>query len=194
MKLPAFYLLDAISKNVFEPYARHFAAVVVQLFLDTYEQVDQATRSKMEEMLLTWRTGSPTGKELFGIVPQAAIERGIWGGGTSTHASDVSGLLQTPRLPLRNISRWQSHSGSGQINKSMVITELEFTLGQKERALLANPYDTVSQNHVTVLQQVRSSVTRCDILLMQHFSSCANSWMQACHRKSSVKYLINCAH
>jgi hypothetical protein len=34
----------------------------------------------MEEMLLTWRTASPSGKELFGVIPQLAIERGIWGG------------------------------------------------------------------------------------------------------------------
>jgi pre-mRNA cleavage complex 2 protein Pcf11 len=79
MKLPAFYLLDAISKNVYDPYARFFTPFVIGLFLETYHQVDQATRSKMEEMLLTWRSGGPNGKELFGIGPQVAIERGIWG-------------------------------------------------------------------------------------------------------------------
>lgn len=83
VNLPAFYLLDAVSKNVYEPYARHFATFVMPLFLETYEQVDQATRGKMEEMLLTWRTGAPNGKELFGIVPQVNIERGIWGGESS---------------------------------------------------------------------------------------------------------------
>jgi pre-mRNA cleavage complex 2 protein Pcf11 len=85
MKLPAFYLLDAISKNVYDPYARHFAAFVIPLFLETYGQVDENTRSKMEEMLLTWRTGSPNGKELFGVPPQVAIERGVWGDGGSSH-------------------------------------------------------------------------------------------------------------
>lgn len=89
MKLPAFYLLDAISKNVFDPYARHFAPFAIPLFLDTYQQVDQATRSKMEEMLLTWRTGAPSGKELFGVITQLAIERGVWGG-DSTSTADVS--------------------------------------------------------------------------------------------------------
>lgn len=87
MKLPAFYLLDAISKNVFDPYARHFTPIVVRLFLDTYEQVDQSTRSKMEEMLLTWRTGAPNGRELFGVVPQVAIERQIWGGDSTQNAA-----------------------------------------------------------------------------------------------------------
>ena len=88
MKLPAFYLIDAISKNVYEPYARHFSSVVATLFLDAYGQVDQATRGKMEEMLLTWRTGSPIGRELFGVGPQVTIERGIWGSGPSSDVRD----------------------------------------------------------------------------------------------------------
>jgi pre-mRNA cleavage complex 2 protein Pcf11 len=78
MKLPAFYLVDALSKNVFDPYAGLFASIVAPLFLETYQQVDQQTRGKMEEMLLTWRTGAPNGRELFGVGPQVAIERGIW--------------------------------------------------------------------------------------------------------------------
>jgi pre-mRNA cleavage complex 2 protein Pcf11 len=89
MKLPAFYLLDAISKNVFEPYARQFSTFVIPLFLETYEQVDQATRSKMEEMLMTWRVGAPNGKELFGVVPQVAIERRVWDNEPSNN-TDVS--------------------------------------------------------------------------------------------------------
>ncbi|GLB33916.1 putative RPR [Lyophyllum shimeji] len=140
MKLPAFYLLDAISKNVYEPYARHFAAFVIPLFLETYGQVDENTRSKMEEMLLTWRTGSPHGKELFGVPPQVAIERGVWGDGGSSHSMS------------------SFHSGSGHITKAQVLSELEFTLGQKERALQANPYDAASQNHVNVLHQLRKLV------------------------------------
>jgi hypothetical protein len=41
----------------------------------------------MEEMLLTWRTGSPMGKELFGVQQQIAIERGVWGAGSDTVSS-----------------------------------------------------------------------------------------------------------
>ncbi|PFH52818.1 hypothetical protein AMATHDRAFT_172853, partial [Amanita thiersii Skay4041] len=139
MKLPAFYLLDAISKNVYEPYARQFASFVIPLFLDTYGQVDEVTRNKMEEMLLTWRTGSPTGKELFGVPPQIAIERGIWGDGATNY----------------NVS---SYSVSGQVTKAQVLSELEYTLGQKERALHANPYDNMSQNHINILHQLRKLV------------------------------------
>ncbi|KAG6869287.1 hypothetical protein C0993_000040 [Termitomyces sp. T159_Od127] len=138
MKLPGFYLLDAISKNVYEPYARHFATFVIPLFLETYGQVDEATRSKMEEMLLTWRSGSPHGKELFGVPPQVAIERGVWGDGASG--------LNT------------SHGGAGHVTKAQVLSELEFSLSQKERALQANPYDTTTQGHIGVLHQLRSLV------------------------------------
>ncbi|KAG6873743.1 hypothetical protein C0995_011562 [Termitomyces sp. Mi166 len=138
MKLPGFYLLDAISKNVYEPYARHFATFVIPLFLETYGQVDEPTRSKMEEMLLTWRTGAPHGKELFGVPPQVAIERGVWGDGGSSHSA--------------------SYGGSGHVTKAQVLSELEFSLSQKERALQANPYDTMTQGHIGVLHQLRSLV------------------------------------
>ncbi|KAF9569307.1 hypothetical protein CPC08DRAFT_701807 [Agrocybe pediades] len=140
MKLPAWYLLDAISKNVYEPYARKFSGFVVPLFLETYPLVDSNTRSKMEEMLLTWRTGSPSGKELFGVQQQVAVERGVWGNGASGSSSA------------------NFHSGPGIITKSQVLSELQFTLGQKERALQANPYDTLSQNHIAVLNQLRMHV------------------------------------
>jgi len=69
---------------VYEPYARRFSNLVVALYLDSYPLVDDNTRGKMEEMLLTWRTGSPMGKELFGVQQQIAIERGVWGAGGDT--------------------------------------------------------------------------------------------------------------
>jgi pre-mRNA cleavage complex 2 protein Pcf11 len=87
-KLTAFYLLDAISKNLYEPYARHFGPIVVPLFLDTYSQVDESTKAKMIEMFATWRAGAPNGKEVFGAVPQLAIEQELFG----TSASSVCGF------------------------------------------------------------------------------------------------------
>ena len=151
MKLPAFYLLDAISKNVFAPYARHFTPVVVRLFLDTYEQVDQNTRSKMEEMLLTWRTGAPNGRELFGPIPQVAIERQIWGG------ESTQGVR---RYPISVRHAWSdrllqsSRDGRAPISTAQVLSELEFVLTAKQRAVQANPYDKQTQNQVQVLHQV----------------------------------------
>lgn len=147
MKLPAFYLLDAIAKNLYEPYARHFAAVVTALFLDTYNAVDASTRSKMEEMLLTWRTASPTGKELFGVAPQVAIERGVWGVAGNGQVRSTSSRRHTSSL-------MYSLKSSTAITTGQVLRELEFTLGQKERALQSNPYDSTSQKHISILHQV----------------------------------------
>ncbi|KAI0770816.1 hypothetical protein BC629DRAFT_1583389 [Irpex lacteus] len=138
-KLPAFYLLDAMSKNVFEPYARLFAPVVVRLFLDTYEVVDQATRHKMEEMLGTWRTGAPAGRQLFGVVAQQAIEREIWG-------SQSTQSVNNPR------------PGQAPITTAQVLSELEYVLNGKERALQANPYDKQTSTHVQILHQLRKVV------------------------------------
>lgn len=150
MKLPAFYLLDAISKNVYEPYARHFNNVVVKLFLDTYEQVDQSTRGKMEEMLLTWRTGAPSGRELFGQVPQVAIERQIWGGEAT---QGVRRRRRRPRSTPAHTPLPQS-SRDSQVSAAQVLSELEFVLSSKQRALQTNPYDKQTQGHVSVLYQV----------------------------------------
>ncbi|KAJ3576942.1 hypothetical protein NP233_g78 [Leucocoprinus birnbaumii] len=97
MKLPAFYLLGAISKNVYDPYLRVFAPLVIPLFLKTYRSVDDNTRSKMDEMLSTRHTGAPNGKELFGLAPQIVNERGIRGdqaGPNKTTNAQLRGLVE----------------------------------------------------------------------------------------------------
>jgi len=168
VKLPAFYLLDAISKNVHEPYARRFAPVVSRLFLDTYGQVDDATRQKMEEMLITWRTGSPNRTELFGAVNQIAIERGVWG-----DRGDLS--VSRPAEPRR-----KRYSKTFKITKAQVLSELQFAIDLKRRALQANPADLDAQHKIEVMQQVR--VHRSFIIDMcSHFSlaaetMCSRSW------------------
>ena len=157
MKLPAFYLLDAISKNVYEPYARQFAGVVAGLFKDTYDVVDQPTRSKMEEMLLTWRTGAPTGRELFGVVPQIAIEGHVWGGPSNQNhvrASPSRASRRPDRRARKSAGRNRTTTSQPMVTQGRVLSELEFVLGQKERALQANPYDKTTQNQIVVLQQV----------------------------------------
>ena len=155
MKLPAFYVLDAISKNVFDPYASRFSPFVVSLFLDSYNQVDPSIRSKMDEMLVTWRTGAPTGKELFGVAVQVSIERSIWG----NDATSVDGVRKLPKylrryyLTSRKVSRRHGHN-SPSITKSQVLAELEVTLAQKQRASQMNPYDGIARNQIGILEQV----------------------------------------
>jgi len=79
MKLPAFYLFDAIAKNVYDGYAAVFSHIVVSLFIDTFFQVDASTRNKMEEMLLTWRTAGPDYTEIFGSDNQLQLQTAVWG-------------------------------------------------------------------------------------------------------------------
>lgn len=169
MKLPAFYLLDSISKNVYDPYARQFTPLVVRLFLDTYEAVDQATRSKMEEMLLTWRTGSPDNHELFGVVSQLAIERQIWGNSQSGAVRHVLSLKSSrPNLPTQSSSKQNGQSG---VSQAQVLSELDFVLGQKERALQSNPYDKISQQHIAILHQVCIPLSCCLLSSLTIFAS-----------------------
>lgn len=52
----------------------------------------------MEEMLLTWRDGGQHGREVFGVVPQVAIERAIWQSSS------------TPRAPVSLYFLTVSHS------------------------------------------------------------------------------------
>ncbi|KAJ3989677.1 hypothetical protein F5890DRAFT_1485062 [Lentinula detonsa] len=156
-----------ISKNIYEPYARHFARSVISLFIDTYQQVDEPTRNKMVELALTWRTGSPTGKELFGLPAQVQIERSIWGDGSNSVGPSLEVLMMIAQLALQSSTNG-FYSGVGQITKAQVLSELEFTLGQKERAVQTNPNDFTSKNHVNVLHQVR---TRTYVLFSDHTQS-----------------------
>ncbi|KAG1892348.1 hypothetical protein F4604DRAFT_1698961 [Suillus subluteus] len=144
IKLPGFYLLDAISKNVYDPYTRHFAPFVIGLFLETYQQVDQATRSKMEEMLLTWRTASPTGKELFGVIPQLAIERGIWGG-DSNPTGATSGQISRAQRHVQILQQLRKlvEAGVSQDELRQILTQLR-SLSQAPQPTAAAPPTTTT--------------------------------------------------
>ncbi|KAK9764749.1 mRNA 3' end processing factor [Basidiobolus ranarum] len=56
-KLPVFYLLDSICKNVRGAYINLFARGIVKTFLDTYFSVDQNTQKNLERVLSTWKNG-----------------------------------------------------------------------------------------------------------------------------------------
>ena len=146
LKLTAFYLLDAISKNLHEPYARHFGPIVVPLFLDTYSQVDESTKAKMIEMLATWRAGAPNGKELFGTVPQLAIEQELFGASTASVRTLVDGpfsIFVTPGI-----------QDTVRVTSAQVLGELQFAIGQAEREMQSNPYNNTVRTQLPVLHQV----------------------------------------
>ncbi|CEL63730.1 putative protein C4G9,04c OS=Schizosaccharomyces pombe (strain 972 / ATCC 24843) GN=SPAC4G9.04c PE=4 SV=1 [Rhizoctonia solani AG-1 IB] len=138
IKLPPFYLLDSIAKNIGQPYISYFTNFIVRLFLDTYHAVDAPTRGKMEEMLVTWRTAQ-YGRELFGQNVQLAIERGVWGSNAADAQSAVGSSKAKPNI-------------------NQVLLELDVTLSSKERILAANPNDRETASHIDVLVQLRSLV------------------------------------
>ncbi|GAA5914453.1 hypothetical protein JCM6882_003022 [Rhodosporidiobolus microsporus] len=88
--LPTFYLLDSISKNIGAPYLTLFSRFLERSFLSAYHAVDSATKTKLEELLGTWKTGAADGGELFrhpgeeakeGGRVQRGIEGALWGSG-----------------------------------------------------------------------------------------------------------------
>ena len=58
-KLPAFYVLDSVVKNVGTPYTLFFGRQLYSTFMEAYVLVDNSTRRKMEEMLKTWKEPVP---------------------------------------------------------------------------------------------------------------------------------------
>ncbi|KAH8593649.1 hypothetical protein B0O99DRAFT_207403 [Bisporella sp. PMI_857] len=58
-KLPAFYVLDSVVKNVGTPYTLFFGRQLFSTFMEAYGVVDNPTRRKMDEMLKTWKEPVP---------------------------------------------------------------------------------------------------------------------------------------
>lgn len=68
-KLPAFYVLDSIVKNVGTPYTLFFGRGLYQTFMEAYALVDTNTRKKMEEMLKTWKEPVPGSMDTRPVFP-----------------------------------------------------------------------------------------------------------------------------
>ncbi|GAA5901934.1 hypothetical protein JCM8208_006643 [Rhodotorula glutinis] len=81
--LPTFYLLDSISKNIGPPYLALFGRFLERAFLQAYHGADASTRTKLEELLGTWKTGGADGGELFRAHDEpregGKVQRGIEG-------------------------------------------------------------------------------------------------------------------
>ncbi|KAF8957698.1 hypothetical protein BDZ97DRAFT_1762689 [Flammula alnicola] len=105
-------LVDSVTSRV-----ASLQAYITNLSLERQSLYKTQGRAYEE---LQMNEGSPTGKELFSIQQQHAIERGVWGAGSTGNSSTVN-----------------FHSGSGVIRKSQVLSELNFTLGQKEHGVQA---------------------------------------------------------
>jgi hypothetical protein len=68
-KLPAFYVLDSIVKNVGTPYTLFFGRQLYSTFMAAYALVDQPVRRKMDEMLKTWKEPVPGSMDTRPVFP-----------------------------------------------------------------------------------------------------------------------------
>jgi pre-mRNA cleavage complex 2 protein Pcf11 len=68
-KLPAFYVLDSVVKNVGTPYTLFFGRNLYSTFMEAYVLVDNNIRRKMEEMLKTWKEPVPGSMDTRPVFP-----------------------------------------------------------------------------------------------------------------------------
>jgi pre-mRNA cleavage complex 2 protein Pcf11 len=79
-KLPAFYVLDSVVKNVGTPYTLFFGRNLYSTFMEAYVLVDNNIRRKMEEMLKTWKEpvpGSIDTRPVFPVEVTRPIENAL---------------------------------------------------------------------------------------------------------------------
>jgi pre-mRNA cleavage complex 2 protein Pcf11 len=153
-KLPAFYLLDSIVKNCPDPYIGLVTPIIHRLFLDIYNSVDETTRTKMREMLVTWRTGLAGGGPVFPNAVLDMIERGVYDRGY------VSAPHRASRRALREPQSFQRNNGPRKPTPQQVWTELEVVFSTKERMARENPHDEVTRKHLEILIQVCSFIVQ----------------------------------
>ncbi|POS83640.1 hypothetical protein EPUL_002817, partial [Erysiphe pulchra] len=68
-KLPSFYVLDSVVKNVGTPYTLFFGRQLYATFMEAYALVDNNVRRKMDEMLKTWKEPVPGSMDTRPVFP-----------------------------------------------------------------------------------------------------------------------------
>ncbi|GAA5939965.1 Pcf11p [Sporobolomyces koalae] len=171
--LPAFYLLDSISKNIGAPYLALFARFLERTFLSAYHSVDSATKVKLEELLGTWKTGGSDGGELFrmhdepptGARVQKGIETALFGatgrggigaGGKGRDAAESynAGVQQLPHA-----------ATSGE--RSGVLYDVRRLLAQRQDQAAGNPEDQINQGQIIALKKLESLILNTQLTTEQ---------------------------
>lgn len=150
-KLPTFHLLDSISKNIGHPYTVIFGRWIQTTFTHVYRLTDGVTRTKLGDMLKTWRSYPPPyGSELFGQQVQKNLEMNIFGPPAVSTASIVQARRPNghgqERAPTPNTVQPLSNHMSQQSY-----------VAQRIRDLLSDS-DHLAPQDVSVLNQVSASL------------------------------------
>ncbi|TVY23867.1 Uncharacterized protein LHYA1_G006168 [Lachnellula hyalina] len=98
-KLPAFYVLDSVIKNVGTPYTIFLSRGLYSTFMEAYALVDNSVRRKMDEMLKTWKEPVPGALDTRPVFPR-----------------DVTGPIENALIKARTsaIQAQQEHTRSQQ--------------------------------------------------------------------------------
>ncbi|TIA92500.1 hypothetical protein E3P99_00600 [Wallemia hederae] len=129
-RLPVLYLIDSICKNLAQfNYAHYFKPYIAKDWLESYTLVDGSTRSKLEELVITWRNGGPYGTPLFGEQAQLECEERLYGNGGWKSS-----------IPL-------SYGPS----RTLVVSELQAALEKRKLHLQYYPFDEKVKSHVHAL-------------------------------------------
>ncbi|CED85259.1 mRNA cleavage and polyadenylation factor I/II complex, subunit Pcf11 [Phaffia rhodozyma] len=164
-KLPPFFLLDSVSKNFPTPYATLFLRYLSSLFASTYASVDGSTKSRMEEMLRTWRTGGPGGSAVFGIEVQEEIEMRIWGRDYVTRMHQQT-TYQTqysypPQAPSAQMT--PTYGSPPVLTRQALLATLQQVLTRRYRAAALSPMDENIRRHIDILKQLQQLVETSNV-------------------------------
>ncbi|GAA5872978.1 hypothetical protein JCM3774_004890 [Rhodotorula dairenensis] len=170
--LPAFYLLDSICKNIGAPYLALFSRFIERAFLSAYHAVDPVTRTKLEELLGTWKTGGPDGGELFrdadepmhGARVQRGIEAALFGArgrgdGFSGRATKDSEMYHAGVQQLPHTATTTERSG--------VLYDVRRLLTLRQDALASHPSDQINASQITALKKLEQLILNTQLTTEQ---------------------------
>ncbi|KAJ3130367.1 hypothetical protein HK098_002596 [Nowakowskiella sp. JEL0407] len=157
-KLPVFYLLDSICKNVGGVYLTRFAQNLVRTFKVAYDAVDHDDRQRMAKVLVTWwNTG---GVSLFPPLVLHQIEDIVKA--TNSHQIHVNpnfmGIQSSALLyPTANTLPFTSIPQIPVNDNSVIQQEIQAVLNLKQQLLIISPTLALT-NEIALLGQLLNLV------------------------------------